>query len=354
MKYGPMTSKADKVRFELLYEYPDAACFPLKNAVIQGFDYLFTDPDVPKEIPYKRSEFKDKYQDSYSPMMSNPLVSAKMFIGMRKSGSDIKPYLRELKDKNRITYNKGLLTSYPNRDIWEDLKDYISGNWDDVRIGFTELPGETIFEGRPVLFKHALVLVQEMKKDKIDTAPYKPAGAEAMKVYASLGQISNKIASWFRKNYDIKCQSIHPMGGDICTPPLVAKAGMGWFGRSGCVIMPEFGPRFRIAAVLLETKLFEYTDSGEHKWIEEYCSLCGQCVKNCPTGAVYEKKILEKENVQGIGSMYQCIDNKKCSPMHSKTVGCGICMRVCPFSKGKEAYAKLKKVISNRKKVQVM
>ena len=36
------------------------------------------------------------------------------------------------------------------------------------------------------------------------------------------------------------------------------------------------------------------------------------------------------------------IDREKCFPYFFKTVGCSVCIKVCPFAKGKQAYEKLK------------
>jgi len=210
--------------------------------------------------------------------------------------------------------------------LWEDLNRYSRDKWGIIKIGFTKLPRELIFRDKLVLFPNVLIFMMEMDKKKIDTAPNVPAGKEAMRIYAKLGIAVNDIADWLRTK-GIRCQSNHPLRGLTLTPPLGGKSGMGWQGRQGLLITPEFGPRLRLAPIYIENKSFEFTDSLEHKWIEEYCKICNKCVIECPVGAIWEEKIV-------IGKRSTCIDIKKCFPYFSETLGCSVCIKVCPFSKG--------------------
>ena len=262
---------------------------------------------------------------------------------MKRGFRDIKPYLKEIEDSTLRHLDDQ--TSSINNDHWEELNQYAVRKWDIFKIGFTELPTELIFKDKMVLFRYALVCIQEMKKEKIDQAPLSVAGREVMRVYATLGQAVNGIARWLRKK-GIRCQSNHPLGGLVCTPPLAGKAGMGWQGRHGMLITPEFGPRQRIAPIFIEKKIFEYTDNLDHIWIEKQCKTCRMCQKSCPSEAIQEEKRIDIDNVPGIGAMRTCIDREKCFPYFLKTAGCSICIKVCPFSSGESTYKKLKDKIS--------
>jgi epoxyqueuosine reductase QueG len=183
-----------------------------------------------------------------------------------------------------------------------------------------------------------------MQKDAIDQAPHLEAGEEVMRIYASLGKIVNEIAKWLR-DQGIKAQSDHPFGGLVCTPPLAGKAGMGWIGRNGCLITPEFGPLVRIAPIFVQGKIFSYMDKLNHQWIEEYCKKCRLCEKNCPGNAIFSEKKMSIPDIPGIGSMRTCIDREKCFPYFNKDMGCSICIKVCPFSKGQNMYHRFKTVV---------
>jgi epoxyqueuosine reductase QueG len=172
------------------------------------------------------------------------------------------------------------------------------------------------------------------------------AGEETMRIYAELGLAVADIADWLREK-GIRSQAVHPLGGLVCTPPLAGKAGMGGQGMLGFLITPEFGPRQRLAPIFIEEKLFEYTDSDKHAWIEQYCKTCRICQKECPVDAIFDEKIISVENVPGIGALKTCIDREKCFPYFAKTLGCSICVKVCPFSNGPATYDKLKMIVNH-------
>lgn len=271
----------------------------------------------------------------------------RLMRGRRKSYDDLEPYLTDLEKNGKYTNSsllQELLQSYPNKDLWDELQEYARNKWGIIKIGFTELPTELIFRNKMVLFRYALVFMQEMKKDKIDKAPGIQASDETIRVYAELGKAVADIADWLRSK-GIRSQAVHPLGGLVCTPPLAGKAGMGGQGINGILITPEFGPRQRLAPVFIEGKIFNYTDNNEHVWIEKYCKTCRICQKECPVDAILDEKLISVDNVPGIGTLRSCINREKCFPYFAKTLGCSICIKVCPFSNGKNTYERLKNLI---------
>ena len=266
----------------------------------------------------------------------------KMIKGRRECFTDLKPYLDEIETTGTLLKKEHpLLATQPNFDIWEKLSNYAWDKW-QIRIGFTEMPEQFVFKGKTILFRYAIVCIQEMKKSEIDQAPEISAGTEVIRVYKELGLAVNDLARWLREKYNVHCQSNHPLGGLTNTTPLAGKAGLGWQGRNGLLITPWYGQRQRIAPIFIEEKLFEFTDSAQHKWIEDFCQNCGRCERSCPTGAIYSEKRVSAENVPGIGVTRTCIDRIKCFPRFNATMGCSICVKVCPFSQGDGIYDQLK------------
>lgn len=104
------------------------------------------------------------------------------------------------------------------------------------------------------------------------------------------------------------------------------RSGLGWIGKSCCLITEEFGPRIRLGTVLTNMPL-EY-----NKPIDiSKCGECNECVKACPAialkGATWNPG-MEREEI---------IDARACSnymSTHYKHIGrgsvCGICIKVCP------------------------
>ncbi|MFX1556471.1 MAG: hypothetical protein ACFFC9_04390 [Promethearchaeota archaeon] len=336
-----LQGKEENIFLDKCRKFPDLVIGSHPNSQQEGFEYFFQEfkASSMRQIRGRRGIFKfirvfAKY-------------GRKIMRGMKKSYRDLEPYLLELEQKGIYGTNskiQELLKSYPNNNLWLELQDYAKDEWNIIKIGFTELPTELIFRNKMVLFRYALVFMQEMRKDKIDKAPKIKAGDETMRVYAELGKAVADIADWLRSK-GIRSQAVHPLRGLVCTPPLAGKAGMGGQGMFGCLITPEFGPRLRLAPIFIEGKLFEYTDNDEHVWIEKYCKTCRICQKECPADAILDEKVISVENIPGIGALRTCIVRDKCFPYFAKTLGCSICVKVCPFSNGKETYEKLKNTI---------
>lgn len=93
------------------------------------------------------------------------------------------------------------------------------------------------------------------------------------------------------------------------------RAGLGWIGRSGLLINPEYGARVRYVSVLTDLEL--PTD----KEIPFGCGDCHRCVTVCPAGAISKdgvdikkcyQKLQEFSKIRGIGQYI-----------------CGVCVKVC-------------------------
>jgi epoxyqueuosine reductase len=103
-------------------------------------------------------------------------------------------------------------------------------------------------------------------------------------------------------------------------------AGIGWIGKSGLLITPEYGPRVRLGTVL--------TDMGlpyGRPITESRCGDCRVCVSNCPASALHGTLW-----TQGTARK-EIVDAHACSTfMHDnyRHIGrgsvCGICIQSCP------------------------
>jgi len=322
-------------------KFPDRVITAHNDSIQEGFEYLESEEYL-RRYSKNKSLIKDKFQSiGFKNIPKLIGISARyippMMRGRKECFTDLHPYLEEIESAAEKTGNSldPLLETYPNEELWQELKAYAWDRW-RVIIGFTELPNQLIFKGKAVLFKYVIVCIQEMDKEKIELAPTLEAGKEVFKVYNTLG-----------KN-GIRCQSNHPLGGLVNTPPLAAKAGMGWQGDNGLLITPQFGQRQRIAPIFIEDKLFQFTDNHNHLWIEEFCSRCKKCQKACPTQAIYSERKPGIQNIPGITQTKTCIDRIKCFPEFSKTLGCSICIKVCPFSQGEKSYDKIRNAFQKK------
>lgn len=196
-----------------------------------------------------------------------------------------------------------------------------------LNIGFTVVSQNLIFKEKAILYPNAIVMTMAMKKEAINTAPSTHASKEIFRTYKELGIVVNKITTFLKaKGYN--AQAGPAIGGDVNYSMLAEKAGLGAVGKHGLLIGKDNGPSLRIAAVYTDIENLEYTDNKDYLWIKSFCDTCNQCVKKCPSKAIYlDSKVLED------GSKV-CIDYKKCAEPFSKDHGCTLCVKNCIFFKG--------------------
>ncbi len=184
-------------------------------------------------------------------------------------------------------------------------------------IGYVNVPLELIFKDKAILYENAIVLIMEMDKIAIDAAPSPETQEIGIATYDELGKKTNELAEFLRSN-GFAAHASHPAGGFVMYPHLAQKAGLGYRGRHGMLISPEFGPRQRISAIFTSIQNLPFNDCNEHSWVPDFCAKCGRCIKNCPGNAIIEESI-------GNGTKTRIIKDL----CH----GCTICMRDCSFNR---------------------
>ncbi len=207
---------------------------------------------------------------------------------------------------------------------------------------FVKLPHDLIFNKFGVLFDNAIILAMEMSKEKIDKAPSQVTLNMVFGTYDELGIAANNVA-FFLREHGYAAQADHPLGGLVLFPPLAQKAGIGWIGKHGLLITPQFGPRVRLAAVYTSIENLPYFEKTDHSWIEEYCKTGGICIKQCPAHAILEESI-----IHNTGRMTN-IKQQECFEYFGQFYGCSVCIKVCPFSESMHAYERLKVVVNKTK-----
>jgi len=220
----------------------------------------------------------------------------------------------------------------------DELMDFARSVGVDI-IGFTKLQREEIFQRKGILHEHAIVLAMEMDWDKIESVPSRPAMVMIMRTYNTLGVAANKITEFLRE-HGYSAQSGHPLGGMSLYTPLALRAGLGWVGRNGLLITPEFGPRVRIAAVYTSIENLPFAENNNHSWISDYCSSCGLCIRKCPPEAIQEESITHDSG------RVTFVTLERCFPYFTEYFGCSICIKVCPFNR--QPYSELKRKHESR------
>ena len=193
-------------------------------------------------------------------------------------------------------------------------------------IGYTKVLPEYIFKDRTILFGNAIVLTMEMDKEFIDMAPSPQTHEIGIITYDELGKKTNMLAEFLREN-GFGAHASHPAGGIVLYPYLAQSAGLGYKGRHGMIITPEFGPRQRISAIFTSIQNLPINDGNKHSWIPDFCANCGNCIKKCPGNAIREEKSPENGEI-------------KTKIIYDLCQSCTICMMECSFNKREYVHIK--------------
>src|SRR4030066_70831 len=97
--------------------------------------------------------------------------------------------------------------------------------------------------------------------------------------------------------------------------------------RTGdCVLHPFLGPRFKAAVVTTDLPLL--VDKPIDFGLQDFCSRCKKCARECPSGA-----LSSGDKVIYNGYERWPSHTEKCTSMrvgNQKGSGCGTCIKVCP------------------------
>jgi epoxyqueuosine reductase len=105
-------------------------------------------------------------------------------------------------------------------------------------------------------------------------------------------------------------------------------AGIGWIGRNGLLITPEYGPRLSLATVLTEAPI----KAGDP--VEEcLCGDCRLCIEHCPSGAITGKDWSRTKPFVEFVRSGDCRNHKKKSRAVEGKPNCGLCINICPYGR---------------------
>ncbi|MGD1823010.1 MAG: hypothetical protein ACPKM0_09670 [Pleomorphochaeta sp.] len=231
---------------------------------------------------------------------------------------------KELKKSYNSLYNqpKNPKLKISEKDL-EALKSF-SKTLGINNLGFTKVSPSDIFKNRAIIYHNAIVLTMEMKHSIIEGAPSKKAEKEIFRTYYELNVAVNKIKEYLnQKGYNAVAGPA--LGGESNYPLLAEKANLGFIGKHGLLITPEFGPSVRLAVVYTDIENLPFATKNDHSWINDFCDKCNNCVRKCPGQAIYQKtKVFEDRSKEHI-------DYKKCAIPFSINNGCTICVKECVF-----------------------
>jgi epoxyqueuosine reductase QueG len=107
-------------------------------------------------------------------------------------------------------------------------------------------------------------------------------------------------------------------------------AGLGWIGRNGLLINPEYGPRLSFTTVLTDAPL-----RPGSPFTKCMCGNCRMCVEHCPAGALTGNDWSRDDPYIELVDLRKCRGYKEKSRMLNGKPNCGLCINICPHGRKK-------------------
>ena len=110
---------------------------------------------------------------------------------------------------------------------------------------------------------------------------------------------------------------------------VAARAGLGWYGKHSCIIVPGHGSWVMLGEMLLDL------DLEPDQPLDRNCGRCTICLDRCPTGAIVAPYTVDTPRCLS----FQTIEQRGAIPPELRPLlgdwvfGCDICQDVCPYTK---------------------
>ena len=190
-------------------------------------------------------------------------------------------------------------------------------------VGITALTDNALFQGQQRDYPTAIVVALAQDYETMKAVTTRKAAMETVTTYRDVSRIVIRLAAHIR-SLGWRARA-YGESADLLHIPLAINAGLGQLGKHGSVIGTEFGSNFRLASVLTDIPLA--FDSPVDIGVDDLCLGCRRCTLDCPADAIGDSKLM----VRGEKKWY--VDFDKCVMYFVKTLGCGICIEVCPWSR---------------------
>jgi len=105
-------------------------------------------------------------------------------------------------------------------------------------------------------------------------------------------------------------------------------AGLGWIGKNGLLISPEYGPRLSLATVLTDALLRPDVPIEQCR-----CEECVLCIEHCPSQAITGAKWSRSSPFVELVRLDECRSHKTAKRKTEGKPNCGLCINICPYGR---------------------
>lgn len=203
-------------------------------------------------------------------------------------------------------------------------------------VGICELPQYAVYShnarGKPIEnhHKYAIVIATDQDYTTMHGSNGRDwiSGAQSFRGYSNNGFITTMIAEYIRK-LGYPARAHFHASYQVLIPPLLLLSGIGEMSRSGCILNPFLGLRFKAGAVTTDLPLLP--DKPVDFGLQDFCRKCKKCALECPS-----KAISTGEKIMYNGYETWQFDAERCTKFrvtNQNGASCGRCIKVCPWNK---------------------
>jgi len=160
-------------------------------------------------------------------------------------------------------------------------------------VGVCRLPPYAVLshdlgKGDPVECNHkyaiAILIDQDWKTSRASYGNDWISGSMSYVAYSNSGFIARILADYIRR-LGYPARAHHSGYYQVVVPPILLWAGLGEMSRIGDIVVnPFIGPRFKAAVVTTDLPLIP--DKPIDFGLQDFCSKCKKCARECPSGAI--------------------------------------------------------------------
>jgi reductive dehalogenase len=205
-------------------------------------------------------------------------------------------------------------------------------------VGICKLPSYAVYtnsfpDGQPIELNHkyaiGILIDQDWRTSSATIGHDWISNSMSFMSYSASGFIACILADYIRR-LGYPARAHHARNYQVVVPPILLWAGLGEMCRIGdCVLHPFLGPRFKAAVVTTDLPLLP--DKPIDFGMQDFCSKCKKCARECPSGALsFSDKVIYNGYEQWPTDIEKCTSMRVGNPKGS---GCGTCIKVCPANK---------------------